>query len=221
MKLRLRNILLKDFREEVLSKIICEQIEKTENIKSKKVIKIIDYGSGYNPTLIKKIINILSKKHNSTRFKVSCYDFYNNKQLNLMNDNKMGIKFFHIKRLKKINIRFDFCLIIDVLHHIGLEENKKIYRTTKTLKKLSKFIIIKDHFQYGFFSNFILVLMDFVGNYFDGVKIPSVYFTKESYKKFLRTMSLKEIRRIDDKKYYKWYWFYLNSKKLQFISIVK
>ena len=138
-----------------------------------------------------------------------------------MNNNKAGIKFFQIKKLKSINTKFDICLIIDVLHHIGIDESKKIYNITRKLKKLSRFIIIKDHFQYGFFSNFILILMDFVGNYFDGVKIPSIYFNKESYKKFLKQLSLKEIRRINDKKYYKWYWFYLNSKKLQFISILK
>ena len=221
MKTKLRNILLKDFREEVLSKVICQQIEKIENIKNKKIIKILDYGSGYNPTLIKKIINKLSKKYTNTEFRVNCLDFYNNKQLDLMNNNKAGIKFFQIKKLKSINTKFDICLIIDVLHHIGIDESKKIYNITRKLKKLSRFIIIKDHFQYGFFSNFILILMDFVGNYFDGVKIPSIYFNKESYKKFLKQLSLKEIRRINDKKYYKWYWFYLNSKKLQFISILK
>jgi hypothetical protein len=63
--------------------------------------------------------------------------------------------------------------------------------------------------------------MDFIGNYFDGVKIPSIYFNKQTYKKFIKKLSLKEIRRIDDIKYYKWYWFYINSKKLQFISILK
>ena len=89
------------------------------------------------------------------------------------------------------------------------------------LKKICKFIIIKDHFQYGFFSNLILVLMDFFGNYFDGVKIPNLYFDKESYKKFLKKIPLKEIRSINNKKYYKWYWLYINNKKLQFVSIVK
>ena len=221
MKIRLRNILLKDFREEVLSKIISQQIEKTVHIKNKNVIKILDYGSGYNPTLINKIVNILSEKYKKTKFKASCYDFYNNKQIHLMNSNKNNVNFFHIKKLKNINTKFDFCLIIDVLHHIGVDESEKILNTTKKLKKLSKFIIIKDHFQYGYFSNFILILMDFVGNYFDGVKIPSIYFTQESYKSFLKKLSLKEIRRINDKKYYKWYWFYLNSKKLQFISVLK
>ena len=100
-----------------------------------------------------------------------------------------------------------------------LEEN--YLNIVKKLKSKSKYIIIKDHFQYGIFSKLTLIAMDFIGNYFDGVKIPSVYFTKETYKRFLRKLSLKEVKRIDDKKYYKWYWFYINNKKLQFISIVK
>ena len=57
--------------------------------------------------------------------------------------------------------------------------------------------------------------------YFDGVNIPNLYFDKESYRNFLKKIPLKEIRSINDKKYYKWYWFYINNKKLQFVSIVK
>ena len=63
--------------------------------------------------------------------------------------------------------------------------------------------------------------MDFFGNYGDNVKIPQIYFTTETYEKFLLKMDLVELKRIDNKKYYKWYWFYFSSSKLQFISIVK
>ena len=74
-------------------------------------------------------------------------------------------KFFHINKLKSSNIKFNFCLIIDVLHHIGINNDNKIFIITKKLKKLSKYIIIKDHFQYGAFSNFMLIAMDFFGNW--------------------------------------------------------
>jgi len=220
MKFNLRNILLKDYREKILSEVICKQIESLQNLKKKKNLKILDYGSGYNPVLIKKIIGILSTKYKKTKFIAYCYDYYDKKEILLKNKDKK-IKFFHVNELKKSNKKFNYCLIIDVLHHIGINEGNKIHNITKKLKKLSKYIIIKDHFQYGLFSNFILMVMDFIGNYFDGVKIPSIYFNKHSYKKFLRKLSLKEIKRIDDKNYYKWYWFYINNKKLQFISILK
>ena len=220
MKFHLRNILLKDYREKILSEVISKQIESLENLKKKKNIKILDYGSGYKPVLIKKIIDILSLKYKKTKFVAYCYDYYDKKEILLKNKDKK-IKFFHINSLKNSNKKFNYCLIIDVLHHIGINEGNKIQKISKRLKKLSKYIIIKDHFQYGLFSNFVLIAMDFIGNYFDGVKIPSIYFNKKSYDKFLKKIPLKEIRRIDDKKYYKWYWLYINNEKLQFISILK
>ena len=63
MKFNLRNILLNDYREKILSEVISHQIESLENLKVKKNVKILDYGSGYNPVLIKKIIDLLSSKY--------------------------------------------------------------------------------------------------------------------------------------------------------------
>jgi hypothetical protein len=220
MKFNLRNILLKDYREKALSIVITKQIESLENLKKKRSVKILDYGSGYNPILIRKIINTLSLKYKKTKFVAYCYDYYDKNEVLLKNKDKK-IKFFHINNLRNSNKKFSYCLIIDVLHHIGINEGDKIKVITKKLKKLTKYIIIKDHFQYGLFSNLLLIIMDFIGNYFDGVKIPSIYFNKQTYKKFLKDVSLKEIKRITNIKYYKWYWFYINNKKLQFISILK
>ena len=64
----LRNILLKDYREEVISKAIFDEIQKLENIKKKKLIRIIDYGSGFNPVVIKKLIKKLSTKYKNVNF---------------------------------------------------------------------------------------------------------------------------------------------------------
>ena len=53
---------------------------------------------------------------------------------------KKNIKFFHVKNIAKNKKKFDFCLVIDVLHHIGLEDNNKIYlnRRDKMLHTLRK-----------------------------------------------------------------------------------
>ena len=85
----LRNILLKDYREEVISKAIFEEIQKLENIKKKKLIRIIDYGSGFNPAVIKKLIKKLSTKYKNVNFQANCYDYYNRSQINLMNKQKV------------------------------------------------------------------------------------------------------------------------------------
>ena len=137
-------------------------------------------------------------------------------------NNNSNIEFSNIKNLKNNNaVKFNFCLILDVLHHIGLEDDRKIIDLTKKLKKRSKFLIIKDHFQYGFFSNLVLLLMDSFGNYGDDVKIPRIYFNIRTFENFVSKLNLVELKRINDKRYYKWYWFYFNKKKLHFISILK
>ena len=216
-----RKFLLGNYREYVLSTTICGEIEKLEKLKRKKVIKILDFGSGFNPILINKIIKKLTHKYKNTKFLAYCYDFYTKKELKIMNTNS-NIKFLNINSLSnnKVN-KFNFCLAIDVLHHIGLHNSRKIFEIVKKLRKRSKFLIIKDHFQYGFFSNLALIIMDFIGNYYHNIKIPRTYFTIKTFENFLSKMNLKELKRIDNKKYYKWYWFYFNSSKLQFISIVK
>ena len=220
--MKLRNILFGKYREKVLGNIICNEIEKLKDLNKKKKITIIDYGSGYNPEVINRVIKSLQTKHKKPTFIAYCYDYYSKEQIKKMNVNK-NIKFFHINNLKqkKLN-KFDFCLILDVLHHIGIDENKnEIYKITKKLKKLSKFIFIKDHFQYGFFSNLVLIIMDIVGNYADNVKIPNIYFSTRTYEDFITKLKMTEINRISDKSYYKWFWFYFNSKKFQFVSILK
>ena len=217
-----RHLLLGNYREHVLSTTICDEIGKLEKLKRKKVIKILDFGSGFNHNiLINKIIKKLTHKYKNTKFLAYCYDFYTKEELKIINTNA-NIKFLNINSLSnnKVN-KFNFCLVIDVLHHIGLHNNRKIFEIIKKLRKRSKFLIIKDHFQYGFFSNLALIIMDFVGNYYHNIKIPSTYFTIKTFENFLSKMNLEELKRIDNKKYYKWYCFYFNSSKLQFISIVK
>ena len=63
--------------------------------------------------------------------------------------------------------------------------------------------------------------MDFTSNYGNNTKIPRIYFSILTFENFVSKINLVEIKRINDKKYYKWYWFYFNSKKLQFISILR
>ena len=218
---QLRKFIFRNYREHVLSKVICREIEKIEKIKKTKIIKILDFGSGYNPIVINQVIKTLSSKYKNTKFLAYCYDLYTDNDLKIMNNNS-NIKFLNIKNLSnnKVN-NFNFCLVVDVLHHIGLENSKRIFKIIQKLKKKSKFLIIKDHFQYGFFSNLSLILMDFVGNYGDDVKVPKIYFSVKTFENFIKKLNLKEIKRITNKKYYKWYWFYFNSKKLQFLSVLK
>lgn len=214
-----KEIVSQNYRRKVLCDTICYEMVNLVDINECKEIKILDYGSGYNPILIRKIIEKLSNKYKSINFYAYCYDHYSDEQIKHININK-NIKF---KKLEDINenSNFNFCLIIDVLHHIGLENNDKIFKIIEKLKNKSKFLIIKDHFQYSFFSYTLLLLMDIFSNYGDGTKIPKMYFTIKSFENFISFNKLEEIKRINNKKYYKWYWPIINSKKIQFISILK
>lgn len=216
---KFKEIISQKYRREVLSEIICDEVSKLGNIKKNNKIKILDYGSGYNPVLIKNVINKLSNKFKESSFEACCYDFYTDDHLKLLNKNK-NIIFKKIDALEDSD-HYDFCLIIDVLHHIGINDDEKISKLIKKLKLKSRFIIIKDHFQFGFFSNLLLIIMDFFSNYGDGTKIPKIYFNINAYEKLIFKNNLSEIKRINNIKYYKWYWPFINNEKFQFISILK
>ena len=155
---RFKEIISQEYRREVLSEIICEEIFRLKKTKRNEKIRLLDYGSGYNPILIKKIIQKLKKKYRFKKLKAYCYDFYTEDHLKKLNKEK-NIVFEKMSKFKDKN-RFDFCLIIDVLHHVGLKNEKKIFQLIKKLKTRSKILIIKDHFQYGVISNLLLLTMD-------------------------------------------------------------
>ena len=215
-----RSTTLRRYRVKVLTDVISDEIQKLPIYKKKK-IKILDYGSGYNPILIHELIKKLRLKNKKKIIHAYCFDLYEKKRIKFMNKNS-NIKFAHANDLwNNKKIKFDFCLVIDTLHHVGEVDSPKVLNLTKKLKKRSKIFIIKDHLQQGFFSNFILRCMDFIGNYEYKTSIPSKYFDNDIFNKFISKLNFVEIKRITNQNYYKWYWFYLNNKKFQFISILK
>ncbi|WP_430907159.1 class I SAM-dependent methyltransferase [Maribacter sp. 2-571] len=87
---------------------------------------------------------------------------------------------------------FDVVLFSDVLHH----DFDNIERLLTEAKRVSKYIVIKDHFEYGFLSRKILQLADIVGNYGYGISIPKKYMSKNSFLKLISACGLKEVRRM-------------------------
>jgi len=57
--------------------------------------------------------------------------------------------------------KFDLAIAVDVLHHAGIDNSHKIL---KKLSKVSKNIVVKDHFEHGFFSRQLLRFVDFYAN---------------------------------------------------------
>lgn len=87
--------------------------------------------------------------------------------------------------------RFDVAICVDVLHHIGVDEGAKVLRE---LGRVSRYVVVKDHFEYGFFSRQLLRLADWYGNYAYGVNVPDRYFDKRSWTGIVSAAGLEEIR---------------------------
>jgi len=149
-----------------------------EFLKKNKKISIIDFGCGsmeiakkiQNKKYIKKIIGLDIYKNNFRQGKL-IYKQYE----------KFG---------DLIKFKADVILIIDVLHHMGTEN---AYKILKELSKISNILIIKDHFEYGFFSRHFLRFVDFYANYAYGVNIPRKYFSTNSWEKTVKKSGLQEL----------------------------
>lgn len=213
----LRNITIRDFREEILSDIIVETILK--HSPKNEPIKIIDYGTGAQAKLIFYVYNKLKNKY-KVNAKINCYDFYNLKTLENLNKNS-DIIFLHIDKLKDDNIKYDFCLINDVLHHIGVEKVEELKNLIINFQSKARFVFIKDHFQYGFFTNQTLRLMDFLGNYYNNVSTPKKYFNEKSFNDLLELSNSEIVEKKLNIKVYQSYFLFMSSPKLNFIYLIK
>ena len=213
----LRNITIRDFREEILSDIIVETILK--HSPKNEPIKIIDYGTGVQAKLIFYVYNKLKNKY-KINAKINCYDFYNLKTLENLNQNS-DIIFLHIDKLKDDNSKYDFCLINDVLHHIGVEKVEELKNLIISFQNKARFVFIKDHFQYGFFTNQTLRLMDFLGNYYNNVSTPKKYFNEKSFNDLLELSNSEIVEKKLNIKVYQSYFLFMSSPKLNFIYLIK
>lgn len=76
---------------------------------------------------------------------------------------------------------FDVAIFSDVLHHVS--ESNRAALLSEALR-VCRYVVVKDHFEYGFFSRHTLRAMDFFGNYGYGVSVPRRYFEKSSFREF-------------------------------------
>ncbi len=186
-------------RVTILSQIIHSNILAL-NADNKNSLKILDVGCGDM-----RIFHLL--KNNLPGAKFTGIDVFQ-----LPEHFKNDSYWQYFKNFNGIDIpfengSFDFILLIDVLHHI--QEDKQLLLLEEA-KRVSKMVIIKDHFEFGFFSRQVLRLMDFAGNWANGVSIPKRYFSKKSFASLLHTVDCKVEKMIEGIDLYK------NLKPLNF-----
>ena len=213
---KLRDLAVGDFRSERLSDLLVKKILKYNK---KRSIKLIDYGSGFQPHVIYLVYNKLTKIYKK-KIIIDCYDFYNFKQLSKLNK-KSPINFHKISTLKLNKKKYDFAILNDVLHHIGIEKEVFIKNLLDDLLNKTKIIFIKDHFQQGIISNQTIRLMDFLGNYFNGVPIPKTYYTKKIFLDLIKKTNGSICEIILEVKLYPSYLFYMSNQKFNFVCLIK
>ena len=213
----LRNIFVGDYRSKLLSEIIVKMILKYSA--NNDVIKIMVYGSGFQPKLIYFVYKKLKHTYNKNVI-IYCFDKYSLQDLEKLNQNK-DIIFNKIENMDLDKTNYDFCLLSDVLHHIGVEKVSELKNLINNLQNKARFVLIKDNYQYGYFSNYTLRVMDFLGNYFNNVKTPHTYFTKRSFKYLLQLTNSTIVEEILNIKLYQSYFLYMSNPKFNFIYLIK
>ena len=187
-----------------ITKIIDMLLTQTYLEKNKK-LKILDFGCG-SMEISKKIEGkvYVSQIFGSDIFKHS----YKSRKL-IYVDNK---------ELFKRKDKFDIIFIVDVLHHIGVDD---AYKTIKKLSKLSNKIIIKDHFEHSYLSRQLLRFVDFYANYGYGVNIPKKYFNDVSWKNTLIKSNCREIFHNKNFQQHDGLFNFILNKKHHFVSVIK
>lgn len=132
-------------------------------------------------------------------------------------DTYIDVKEYDGKTIPYDDNSFDTVIVIDVLHHT---DNPSAL--VGELKRVSsKYVIIKDHVQYGIISYLKLRMMDYVGNAHYNVRLPYNYQTGKQWEVIFRENRLKPVKIQRDLNLYTGLFHYLFDRKLHFIAVLK
>ena len=202
------NLVRKIFKGDRLRRISkkLQQISREHSLKKKsKKIVILDYGCG-SMEISKRL---QKSKHIKRIIGTDIFNFSYKKQ---------KLSYLPYKNFSKKKIKVDLIIIIDVLHHIGIDKTNQIL---DDLSKVSNNIVVKDHFEHGFFSRHLLRFVDFYANYAYGVKIPKKYFDETSWQNQIKKTNFKEIKLIKNFQQHDGLFNFILNKKHHFVSILR
>lgn len=109
---------------------------------------------------------------------------------------------------------FDFCMLVDVLHHtpearIVLKEACRVTR---------QFVLIKDHYCENHFDRLTLRFMDWVGNRAYGVALPYNYLSKAQWRSSFQACNLTALHINEHLSLYGWPGSMLFERGLHFVA---
>jgi SAM-dependent methyltransferase len=99
----------------------------------------------------------------------------------------LNYKQFDGQNIPFVDGSFDFAIFSDVLHHVPEDLRGRLLLTAG---QAAQYVLIKDHFEYGWTSRHMLRAMDFLGNFGYGVSVPKRYFDRSSFAALLGTAGM-------------------------------
>jgi SAM-dependent methyltransferase len=81
---------------------------------------------------------------------------------------------------------FDFCMLVDVLHHT---EDLQVV-LSEAVRVARQFVLIKDHYCQGAIDRLTLRFMDWGGNKYSGVALPYNYLSREQWASLFQSCHL-------------------------------
>lgn len=94
---------------------------------------------------------------------------------------------FDGKHLPFADETFDVVMFSDVLHHVPDELRTPLLASAA---RVGRIVLVKDHFETGWWSRQTLRAMDWVGNFGYGVSVPTRYFDRQSFTKLCSNAGL-------------------------------
>ena len=204
-------------RDDRLAYEILSIIRRNKRNFKDKNIKIIDVGAGPHVTVAKKFLSLSKGGEIKT---IDCFDFYTKDLIKKFNAQNKKIKLFNTGSINKHIKKYDYCLFIDVLHHIGIEKKEIDTVFSKSIKN-SKYVIIKDHLQDNFFDRILLITMDVIGNLKDKTNVLCKYYNKKSLDDFTNKHNLNSIYFNQDIQYHNNYVLFFKKRTLHFLGLYK
>ena len=188
---------------EILSDLIVSEFRDT------KTIRCLDVGCGDM-----QIVENIGIRNKYVLW--SCIDIYE-----LPADANMK-KWGKYRKFDGANIPYDdksmdVVLFCDVLHH----SPKDAPALLREAARVGKTVIIKDHFEYSHYSRLMLRLMDIIGNWGYGVRIPERYFTVQRFNDICLFAGLKVKRISAGLELYPNFLRYLLKPEWQFTAILE